>query len=415
MAIDFPSSPTPGQQFQGYLWDDSKNAWRSVPTNRGSVITSATTPTGASPGDMWFNSSDGSMFVYYDDGITTQWVEIQANFDNYKTPSQNYVINGAFDFWQRGTSVSTGSATTYTSDRWRAGRSSNVSGVTVSRQASTVPDNFKYSAKIQRDSGNTATNAIRVTHNFENAGIELAGKKATLSFYLRVGAEFSNSSMSISVTTSSVAPESVIYSSGGGFNSGNADLFSSSTSISPTETYVRYSYTVDVPTTANAMQIVFAYSPTGTAGSNDSFYLAGVQLEEGTIATPFRRNQASIQAELAACQRYYEKSYDIETTPGTVTEVGAHRHSGSGNATGRHYVPIRFKVEKRTNSYEVNTYNPTATNASWITQNSAQAGLARTPLVENKSTSGMVLNVEDGGYAWAVGNTRGHWAVADEL
>jgi hypothetical protein len=339
MAIDFPSSPTPGQQFQGYLWDDSKNAWRSVPTNRGSVITSATTPTGASPGDMWFNSSDGSMFVYYNDGITTQWVEIQANFDNYKTPSQNYVINGAFDFWQRGTSVSTGSATTYTSDRWRAGRSSNVSGVTVSRQASTVPDNFKYSAKIQRDSGNTATNAIRVTHNFENAGIELAGKKATLSFYLRVGAEFSNSSMSISVTTSSVDPESVIYSSGGGFNSGNADLFSSSTSISPTETYVRYSYTVDVPTTANAMQIVFAYSPTGTAGSNDSFYLAGVQLEEGTIATPFRRNQPNIQAELAACQRYYCRINS--QTVGTGLGYGICVSSAASYTTVHFPVPMR--------------------------------------------------------------------------
>jgi hypothetical protein len=143
--------------------------------------------------------------------------------------------------------------------------------------------------------------------------------------------------------------------------------------------------------------------------------VAGVQLEEGLYVTSFRRNAPSIQAELAACQRYYEKSYSTATFPGTVTEDGVHRHSGSGNGSGRHYVPIRFKVEKRTNGYTVDTYNPTAAGAAWITQNSAQAGLARTPLVENKSTSGMVLNVEDGGYAWAVGNTRGHWAVSDEL
>jgi hypothetical protein len=79
MAIDFPDSPTPGQEFQGYYWDDTKQAWRSQATNRGSVITSATTPTGATAGDLWFNTVDGSLFIYYDDGISTNWVEVHAS------------------------------------------------------------------------------------------------------------------------------------------------------------------------------------------------------------------------------------------------------------------------------------------------------------------------------------------------
>lgn len=79
MAIDFPASPTPGQVFQGYYWDSSKLAWRSRNSAPGSVITSATTPTGATGGDLWFNTVDGTMFVYYNDGITATWVEIVAS------------------------------------------------------------------------------------------------------------------------------------------------------------------------------------------------------------------------------------------------------------------------------------------------------------------------------------------------
>lgn len=78
MAIDFPNSPTPGQIFQGYYWDNSKQAWRSNNPASGSVITSATTPTGATAGDIWFNTVDGTLFIYYNDGISTNWVEVNS-------------------------------------------------------------------------------------------------------------------------------------------------------------------------------------------------------------------------------------------------------------------------------------------------------------------------------------------------
>lgn len=141
--------------------------------------------------------------------------------------------------------------------------------------------------------------------------------------------------------------------------------------------------------------------------------LGQVQLEFGSRATPFEPRPIGV--EVALCQRYYEKSYDLGTAPGTITEVGVHLHSGSGNASGRHYVPIRFKVEKRTNSYNVATYSAVTTGSGWRSNNSGSANLDRTPVISNKGTSGFTADVEDGGYAWFPGNTRGHWTVDAEL
>ena len=72
-------------------------------------------------------------------------------------------------------------------------------------------------------------------------------------------------------------------------------------------------------TTAGA--IFGATGTTSVVGTNGAtFYITGVQLEKGSTATSFDYRPYS--AELAMCQRYYEKSYNIGTAPATSSVTG---------------------------------------------------------------------------------------------
>jgi hypothetical protein len=47
-------------------------AWGNI---GGGAIISTTAPSAPNPGDLWYDSDDGRLFVYYDDGATSQWVD----------------------------------------------------------------------------------------------------------------------------------------------------------------------------------------------------------------------------------------------------------------------------------------------------------------------------------------------------
>jgi hypothetical protein len=214
---------------------------------------------------------------------------------------KNPVINGAFDIWQRGTSFAMSSAG-YSADRWYQ---SARSGETISRQTTSDSTNLpfiQYCARVARDSGNTSTDAIRIVTLFESVNsIPFAGKTVTLSFYARRGANFSSASnvLTAQLATGTGTDQNLLA---GGYT---GTAYPIADNVTLTTTWQRFTLTGTVASTATELTLLFYFVPVGTAGAADYFEITGVQLEVGSVATPFSRNGGTIQGELAACQRYY--------------------------------------------------------------------------------------------------------------
>jgi hypothetical protein len=214
-------------------------------------------------------------------------------------PGRRLNINGDITVWQRGTSISNNTASTpYSADRWETYRTGFQTGITTSRQ--TGINQFKYCARVQRVSGNTATNFMFFNQPLEsNDSFKVAGKYVTLSFWARAGANFSsniNNRLISQVTT------------GTGTDQNFRNAFTGSAAPAYQEFTMTTSwayYTISGLTASNINQIgvQFYYVPSGTAGANDYFEITGVQLEIGSAPSEFEFEP--YETTLGKCQRYY--------------------------------------------------------------------------------------------------------------
>jgi hypothetical protein len=86
--------------------------------------------------------------------------------------------------------------------------------------------------------------------------------------------------------------------------------------------------------------------------------IAQVQLEKGSIASPFQFRPLAMELDLA--QRYYAKTYDFETDPGTATSTGYVDGGASGLVSGGHAIrvhwsfPVRLRKAPIINLYSLN-------------------------------------------------------------
>ncbi len=170
-----------------------------------------------------------------------------------------------------------------------------------------------------------------------------AGQTVTLSFYAKKGANFSAASnILVSGVRTGTGTDKVMY----GFT-GTVEQNQNNTL---TTTWQRFTQTVTVASNVTEVALQFYFTPVGTAGADDSISITGVQLELGSVATTFKRSAGgNIQGELAACQRYYLKSYNQATAPATASNtVGNTGYSAISATSTNNRWNVRFPVNMRT-------------------------------------------------------------------
>jgi hypothetical protein len=216
---------------------------------------------------------------------------------------RNRIINGNMQIWQRATTATgnySGGYAYVSVDRW-AIYSPNAS--TTFGQSTSVPAGFQYSIKMQRPASSTATGVLGSIQAIESVNCyDLSSQSVTVSFYAKAGANYSGGNLNIVVPTGTVADQGIATVSSW---TGYAAPISTSTAI--TTTWTRYTFTGTFGAGVLEAAIQFSYTPTGTAGADDAVYITGVQLEVGTVATPYEMQIYSDQ--LAQCQRYYYQGF----------------------------------------------------------------------------------------------------------
>lgn len=294
---------------------------------------------------------------------------------------KNYIINGNFDIWQRGTSATNIINGTFLADRW--GTYMGGSSASISRQSFTpgqteVPGNPTFFHRTVVTSAVGANNFVDMQHHIENVALT-SGKTYTLSFYAKA-----DSSKNIAVAIGQN------FGAGGSPNVGGVG----SQLVALTSSWKKYSITFNVPsilgktlgTNNDHYQYIVFYFDAGVNLTNASglgqqsgtFDIAQVQFEEGSVATNFEYRP--IEIELDLCQRYFETSFDFGGI-GLVTSIYGWYSTQIPSSSNRIVVP--FKTRKRVTP-TITLYSPntgaqgyiSASNSSGSAADFAQSGLS---------------------------------------
>lgn len=307
----------------------------------------------------------------------------------------NVLINGDFDFWQRGTQFA--NSNTYTADRWFM-QQGFVTGQ-LYWQHTPLPgeNNFPDSPY---------TLAINITGNTDNAQCHqvveqrvedvrtFAGKVCTLSFRVfnggaagrKIAVEFAQTfGAGGSAPVLGISPETFTLAAGMNYIKKTVTM----PSVAGKTANFGHAAVVALWSSAGSN---FVSRTGGLTPQTGSLYFSQIKWEPGAVATPFERRPIGL--ELALCQRYYCKSYNLATNPGTPNSdagrIATGIQIGGTNSPSFTAYALRFPVNMR-NAPAVTLYGAVSGNPNKITM-SDNADSTGVPTARGLNGSGCEIN-----------------------
>jgi hypothetical protein len=303
--------------------------------------TSIVLTSGALAGDVL------NVIAYGATTITDTYTQAQADAKFFQNANaflagKNKIINGDFAINQRAF-TSTTTSSVFTFDRWATRATDGTSTFTAQTFTAGSAPVSGYEGTNYVDiasTGQTLTSARTGFQQWIESVRTFAGQTVTVSFWAKA----------TSGTPAIAAYFDQNYGTGGSTATQTAGQ-----KVTLSTSWARYSLTYSIPSisgktigTSDKLGLFFLTS----AGSNfntesnslgiqtTTISLWGVQVEAGSIATPFQTATGTIQGELAACQRYYYKL----TTGAQFASLGL----GAMLSTSQMEMVVPFGTEMRT-------------------------------------------------------------------
>jgi hypothetical protein len=365
-----------------------------VPTVTNSMATEITAKgdlivgTGSGTFDNLAAGSNGETIVA--DSSTSTGLRYNPNY----MAGKNFVINGGFDIWQRGTSFNTtNGGNAYNADRWTYYGGGTG---TITQSTALLRDGAQFALRFTSTS---ATGNIDLYQLMETSNtVQLQGKTITVSFYVAGTAG----------KTAQVTLGSSTVDNDGLFGTYTSLTASGTSSLTTTGSYQRITAQFTIPSTARTLRLGLGHS---ALASTEFISWAQVQLEVGSTATNFSRAGGTIQGELAACQRYYFR----------YTNSGAYEDFGFGNArsAGAADLIVKAPTTMRTNPTSMDysnlflllSFSASAISAPTASLASGRAS-ANCPIVYVETASGITQNQ---GYYLTAGTGTSYIGFSSEL